>query len=282
MTTTSPRSNDPSRTELIKPKRNPLACTRCRQRKVRCEPVPRSTKGDKCMRCVKYSLDCEYIPMSSETSAEMSPAYASPPPQSSSHLAEGRPAQCALCLERNLACDSNGRNCSLCTQLGFTCTWPPAYEHGGRPYEMPATHYADPMSFGAPSHSGAVSAYDYHQPGSHSAEPRGMVGPSTSTPTRYYPGQQVAYNTPVYEDSARFNVSPGAAGQRGSGPYTQYEASSSGQGVSFGEHRPHQCSCTSGPGGSLSNALGQCYCTLQSHCGCYSTTRPSTPYRPHR
>lgn len=40
-----------------------------------------------------------------------------------------------------------------------------------------------------------------------------------------------------------------------------------------------RCSCTTGPGGSLSNALGQCYCTLESHCGCYSAARPSTPYR---
>lgn len=217
--------------------------------------------------------------MASETSADMpGPGYASPPPPSSTH-GEGRPAQCTLCRERNLACDSNGRNCGHCTQLGFSCTWPPAYEHGCRPYDMQTTHYADLMGFGVGSHSGAVPGYDYQQP-SH-ADPRGMVGPSTSTSTRYYPTHQAGYspNTPAYEDPERFGIPTGIPGQRGSGPYTQYEAASSGQGGSFGEHRPHECSCTTGPGGSLSNALGQCYCTLESHCGCYSAARPSTPYR---
>ncbi|KAF8913817.1 hypothetical protein CPB84DRAFT_1741733 [Gymnopilus junonius] len=59
--------NSASQTTISRePKRVPMACTICRQKKLKCRPLPTSSDNQKrCQRCVEANLQCIFVPVSS-------------------------------------------------------------------------------------------------------------------------------------------------------------------------------------------------------------------------
>ncbi|KAJ7733694.1 hypothetical protein B0H16DRAFT_1696121 [Mycena metata] len=69
-------STDSSHIQLVKKRRSLMACTRCRQRKVRCIPADQLPKNP-CARCIKRHVSCEYVAVASDPSGSPSEASTS-------------------------------------------------------------------------------------------------------------------------------------------------------------------------------------------------------------
>ncbi|KAJ7073306.1 hypothetical protein B0H15DRAFT_1027513 [Mycena belliarum] len=67
-------------TPILMRRRAPIACSKCRKRKIKCEPSSSSSDAPDgpCTRCLSRGFRCEYIPVSEQEPAVSDPQGTSP------------------------------------------------------------------------------------------------------------------------------------------------------------------------------------------------------------
>ena len=100
--------------EVEKSRRPAIACTACREKKIKCDPAE-----PKCIQCAKCGRDCRW-PTSGLRRLNDGSLKLTKEVGKSSGLA----IACLACLEKKIKCDPAEPKCVQCAKYGRVCRWP--------------------------------------------------------------------------------------------------------------------------------------------------------------